>query len=199
MIANVITQLMAAATIGANIQITATDSGVRQLRAFASAQPPMVAVWCEDMGWFSGKRPPYLRIAIWEDGRVIFAKDPNKWDQKLRQGRIPSDRVAALKKQITAAGVFELTGTAYLVPDAHIYCMLVNFGGKQSLLEWDEVESPNYGINIDPTPKHLKFKSAWKTVNRLALAVRPGESHPFPHPFNRVPQSWKKQAIKTSD
>jgi hypothetical protein len=96
-----------------------------------------------------------------------------------------------LKKAIEKTGVIELKGNCYLVPDAPVDCVMLDLGGKQQMLYWDERESPNYGINITPTEQHLKFKSCWKEVNRLAVAVVPKDSKPYGEKFQRPPQSWR--------
>ena len=182
----------------------------------------MVAVW-EHVGVRLNADGPYLRIAIWEDGRIIFAKYPQsaepdspdsdkqlskkqrgnkktapvqnqgargpRWTHELYEGSISAEEVAKLKEAIAATGVLDLKRTSALVPDAPIDCMLVDFGNRRQLLLWDERESPNYGINIDPTPDDLRFIAAWKAVNRLALAARPKKSEPFTGRF-APPDSW---------
>lgn len=151
---------------------------------------PMLAIWC-DSECRMDSNPPYLRIAIWNDGRVIFAAGTNGWNHDLREGHIDTARVAKLKSALEATGVFDLKGTCYLVPDAPVDCVLVDVGTKRQMLFWDEVESPNYGINIDPTPAHLEFKKCWKEVNRLALESIPKDSKPREGKFKAVPQSWR--------
>ncbi|MBN2578469.1 MAG: hypothetical protein JXB10_05710 [Pirellulales bacterium] len=133
---------------------------------------------------------PYLRVAIWEDGRALFAKDPAKWGHSLREGRIAPYRIALLKKALLSTGVFDLKGTTYLVPDAPAYCITVNIGNKKRTLSWDESESPNYGININPQPQHLAFKRCWKMLNLIALVACPDQFHDSHERFSEVPQSW---------
>jgi len=153
------------------------------------ATRPFVAIWCSNLGNRLDARPPYLRIAVWEDGRVLFAEKPDQWSDALQEGRISPEEVSRLKRALGETGVFALKGTTYLVPDAPDYCMAVEIGGKKQLLHWDERESPNYGINSDPTPEHLRFKACWKAVNQLAMGARPGKSRPTAGKF-QVPRSW---------
>lgn len=109
---------------------------------------------------------------------------------------ISAEEIARLKEVIAETGVLDLKRTSALVPDAPIDCMLVDLGDRPQLLLWDERESPNYGINIDPTPDDLKFIATWKAVNRLALAARPKESEPFTERFD-MDDSWRlKRAIE---
>jgi hypothetical protein len=133
---------------------------------------------------------PDLRIAIWNDGRVLFAANPKTWSHRLQEGKVSAERLAELKKQITRTGVFELKGNCYLVPDAGVDCLMVDLGTKRQMLYWDEVESPRHGININPQPHHLQFKQCWKAVNRLALACRPANPQPVKGRFGQVPRSW---------
>jgi hypothetical protein len=142
-------------------------------------------------------KAPYLRVAIWNDGRILFAKNTQQWGDELLEGRIEVERVTELKKTIKAAGIFELKGNCYLVPDAPTDCVMVDFGEEQQLLYWDEVETSGYGINISPKPQHKKFKQCWKDVNRLALECIPKESKTYLKRFER-PSSWiLKKAIQS--
>jgi len=149
---------------------------------------PFLAIWNKSRGHDS--RSPYLRIAIWDDGRIWFAMDPNKWSHSIRQGQIPADLIARLKEDILKTGVFDLKGYCYLVPDAPVDCLMLGFSGRSQMLYWDEREMPNYGINIDPKPHHLKFKECWKMVNKLALNVVPARSEPVSEGFRKAPRSW---------
>jgi hypothetical protein len=50
---------------------------------------PLLALWISSHG--NGSKlgePPELRFAIWEDGRVLCAKDPEKGGMPLRAGTI---------------------------------------------------------------------------------------------------------------
>lgn len=152
-------------------------------------QRPFVAIWQQDGGSAPGANIPYLRVAIWNDGRILFAPDPEKWSDVLREGRIPPERITLLKKELIDTGVFALNNATYLVPDGGTLCLMLDIDGRTQILRWDEREHPNYGINIDPKPRHIKFKECWKAVNRLALAARPAESHEFVGKF-RPAESW---------
>lgn len=161
-------------------------------------QRPFLAIWRKHDGLREGSEAPYLRIAIWNDGRMLFAKDAGKWGHDLRQGRITADRVAQLKKALLATGVFDLKGYCYLVPDAPCDCVMLDLLDKKQMLYWDEVETPGYGINISPKPHHLKFKECWKAVNKLALEARPEKSDKVKERFSRPPESWHlKKAIQS--
>jgi hypothetical protein len=160
-----------------------------RLEGSSAADDPFLAIWLDSEGLHISEAP-YLRIAIWNDGRILFAQDPNAWNHSLRRGRIDAVRVAELKKAVAGTGVFELQGTCYLVPDADVICTMLNLGDKRQMLYWDEVEHPHYGINTEPKPQHLEFKRCWKEVNRLATEVIPKESEPSEESFQRPPRSW---------
>jgi hypothetical protein len=159
--------------------------------AEVSTNRPFLAIWRDSEGLHQGSEAPFLRIAIWNDGRIVFAKDPGKWSHDLREGRIDAAQLAELKQAVQKTGVFELKGTCYLVPDAPVDCVMIEVGGKQQMLYWDERETPGYGINIAPKEQHLKFIRCWKEMNRLALDAIPKESQSYTNRFQRPPQSWR--------
>ena len=177
--------------------LVAASPAVTAAAADGLEDRPFLAIW-RDIDGFLRSDAPYLRVAIWSDGRIVFAKDPKKWGHELLEGRIDAVRVAELKKALEGTGVFELKGNCYLVPDAPVDCVMLDLGAKQQMLYWDEVESANYGINIFPKAHHLKFKSCWKEVNKLALGAIPRQSQPHTQRFSRPPKSWRlKRAIQS--
>jgi hypothetical protein len=159
---------------------------------------PFLALWRQHDGLrLAGSEAPYLRFAVWNDGRVLYAKDPARWSRELRRGKISAARVARLKAALADSGVFDLKGTCYLVPDAPCDCLMVDLGGKKQMLYWDEVEAAGYGINANPKPHHLEFKRCWKAVNHLGLVALPDEGEAVRERF-RVPQSWYlKRALQS--
>jgi hypothetical protein len=160
-------------------------------------EQPLLALWRQYDGMYDRSEAPYLRFAIWNDGRVLYAKNPDKWGHDLLRGKISPTRVARLKTALAATGVFDLKGTCYLVPDAPKDCLMVDLGDKQQMLCWDEVEAPNYGINYSPEPQHLEFKRCWKVINYLALVALPDEGETVTKRF-QVPESWYlKRAVQS--
>jgi hypothetical protein len=157
------------------------------------AEPtPFLAVW-QDSGGMSRNAAPFLRVAIWDDGRVLVAQDPKEWGHDLQQAQLSGEQVAQLKRAVLATGVFELSRTSYLVPDAPFDCLVVNFEGQHASLWWDERETLNYGANsADPAPAYLRFKECWKAVNALAIAACPRASEPSPERFTEVPSTWRQ-------
>ncbi len=151
---------------------------------------PIIAVWEDSPGYTADTNYPYLRMAVWADGRVVFARDPNVWNHDLLLGHLPEEALAQLKQKIRQTGIFDLKGHCYLVPDAPVDCVMLSFGGSQQMLYWDEVEHERYGINISPKPHHLAFKKAWWEVNRLALSVLPDQAKKLDVRFQRPPKAW---------
>lgn len=159
---------------------------------------PFLALWRKHDGERANSQAPYLRFAIWEDGRVLFAKDPGKWGHEMRRGTIAAYRVALLKKALAETGAADLKGTCYLVPDAPCDCLMIALGDKKQMLYWDEVETAGYGINISPKPHHLEFKRCWKAVNNLALVACPDQFEAVNERFQKPPDSWYlKHAIQS--
>jgi hypothetical protein len=181
--------VLAAATLVSKNAVVGEDSkdGVFQKKGC-----PLIAVWCADAGMKTSDAP-YLRVAIWEDGQVIYAKDPEKWGHSLQEGKIAPYRIKLLKKALSDTGAFELKGNCYLVPDAPTYCITLSIGDKKRTLYWDECESPNYGININPKPQHIEFKKCWKALNNLALVACPDQSTESKEKFSESPRSWNAE------
>jgi hypothetical protein len=158
---------------------------------------PFLAIWQRSGGYRMDDSGPYLRVAIWDDGKVLFAKEPSQWSHDLRRGQISGDRIARLKEDLVRTGVFDLEGTCYLVPDAPVDCVMIDFSGESQMLYWDEREIAGYGINVNPTWRHLDFIACWKAINKLALGALPAQSEPVTGEF-RQPASWIiKEAIQS--
>jgi hypothetical protein len=164
----------------------------------ATGDRPFLALWRQHDGNRAlGSEAPYLRFAIWSDGRILYAQEPAKWGHALRRAKLPLVRVARLKAALADSGIFDLRGTCYLVPDGPIDCLMLDLGDKRQMLYWDEVEAPGYGINIDPKPHHLEFKRCWKMVNHLALVALPDAGEAVKERF-QIPQAWYlKRAIQS--
>lgn len=128
----------------------------------------------------------------------VLARQIHGWPRRSPEGQIDVARIAELKKAIARTGVFELKGHCYLVPDAAVDCVMLDFGENRQMLYWDEVEAPNYGINSSGKPHHASFKKRWKEVNALALQAIPKEAQRYNERFERPPESWRlKPAIQS--
>lgn len=175
-----------------------TNSSLAVPNPLGETNLPILAVWRDGGGFRLNATPKRLRLAIWEDGRVVFSRNPNTWSDELYVGRISETAVTELKNGLQTTGVFDLPGHCYLVPDAPIFCTMIAVGERQQLLYWDEVESSTYGININPEPHHLAFKTAWWEVNKLGIRALPSEATRFGGEFTNAPNSWRlKQPIQS--
>ncbi len=165
----------------------------------AGTNVPLIAIWKDSEGMMLNAGGPYLRVAVWPDGRVVFARNPNVWSNDLMIGIISTTALENLKNEIRKTGIFKLKGNCYLVPDASVDCLLAAFDGSPQILYWDEVEVKNYGINIDPQPQHIAFKKAWWEVNRLVLSALPSEARKLEAKFSRPPKAWYPKEMIQSE
>lgn len=149
---------------------------------------PILALW-RSTEHRRRSEAPYLRFAIWADGRVLYANDPDTWGHDLLHGTISATRIQRIKRALADTGVLSLAGTCYLVPSAPKDCVMVDLGEKQQMLYWDERESASYGININPKPQHLAFKRCWKSINYIGLLVLPENGERLLRRVE-IPDSW---------
>jgi hypothetical protein len=75
---------------------------------------------------------------------------------------------------------------------------MVDLDTKKQMLFWDEVEDPEIGINFNPKPHHLEFKSCWKIVNHLGLLALPDDGQPVKERF-QAPKSWYLKRVIQSE
>ncbi len=146
---------------------------------------PILAIWRDDEGPVPRTQAPYLRVAIWNDGRVLFAKDPSKWSHELLRGRIPPYRLERLKKAIVDTGVFELTGHCYLGPELPTDCIMIDLGEQRQMLYWVE-----HFVHWMDKPHRQDFVRCWKAINGLALVACPDQFETVSERFQRPPDSW---------
>lgn len=160
----------------------------------ADSDRPFLAIWRDNDGYVLKSQAPYLRVAIWDDGRVAFAKDPTKWSHDLVHGRIAPYRVERLKKALLETGVFELKGYCYLGPDMPTDCVMVNLGEKKQMLYWVEGQT----AWMESKPHRMDFVRSWKAVNALALVACPDQFESVGEPFKGPAKSWRlKRAIQS--
>lgn len=135
---------------------------------------PIVALWRDDVGMVeSDERPPFIRLAIWDDGTVVYAQSQDIWNHELCCGKLPTERIARLKAAIGESGIFSVSMTGHLVPDTPRDILMVNCSGRTKVLFWDEIDIPESGINAFPTTESIEFKRCWKTVGHLATLSLP--------------------------
>lgn len=149
------------------------------------ADPPFLAIWRDDGGLAPFSKAPFLRVALWDDGRVVFARDETTWGHELLAGTIAPYRVARLKQALRESGVFDLAGFRYLGVDLPTDCIRVKVGEREQMLYWCEGL-----LSWMDTPEHLEFVRCWKAVNQLALVACPDQFIAVDETFRRPPRSW---------
>ncbi len=164
----------------------------------ASRSLPLVAIWKDSPSYRQATNDyRYLRIAVWEDGQVLLGRDVKTWCKDLVTGRISTQQVATLKQELRGTGVLDQKETCYLVPDGAVVCMTLFLDGKGQTLYWDEVELPLHGINYNPQPRHIAFKTTWKKVNAIAVSAVPSWVKPLTGGFS-PPSSWYRRPATQS-
>ncbi len=160
------------------------DSGLDLKNPLDDGNPPVLAVWLDKTEHARYTNAPYLRIAVWEDGRVVFARDPRDWSHDLWLGRMPEQALQTLKGKIRETGVFRLQGYCYLAWDLPTVCISLSFDHDQQMLYSHEL-----GLG-SPKPQHLAFEHAWWEINRLALAALPDRAKKLDARFRPPPTEW---------
>lgn len=156
---------------------------------------PFLAVWMEDDGAGGPQiAVPRLRIAFWDNGKVVFDEKAPQWSKTLRKGMLKPEEVESLKQSLRQTTVLQLKETASLMPDGPEICMMVRIENKQQVLYWDEIESHTTGINVRLTEAMIQFKECWKKLNLIALNARPRETKPAEEPFHRPPRTWREKS-----
>lgn len=151
---------------------------------------PLVAIWRPyDTVPDSTGRFFYISlvVAIWQDGRVVFARDPYDGGHDLLEGRIPPYRIARLKTALADTGVFELKKTMFLTPSLTPSYTLVDLGeGQRQLLGWSSTK-----LACDSgDPRRLAFEDCWREVKNLALVACPDQRTAAKIRFRYTPDSW---------
>jgi hypothetical protein len=159
-----------------------------------AADRPFLAIWRDSDGYVRESQAPYLRVAIWADGRVLFAPDASKWKHDLVRGRIAPYRIERLKRALRESGVFELKGHCYLGPDLPTDCIAIDLGEQKQMLYWYEGQT----AWMQGKPHRMEFIRCWNAVNHLALVACPDQFEPVSDRFPRPPDSWYlKKAIQS--
>jgi hypothetical protein len=111
---------------------------------------------------------PYLRFAIWENGRIVHASDLADRTSPPVEGNLTKSDVETLKSELSKTNVTSLRYKSYLVPDAPCHKLYCVVGGRKYMLEWDEYLHPNYGISTQFGPNEKAFVECWSILCELA-------------------------------
>lgn len=130
-----------------------------------------------------------VELAVWEDGYVLYASNPEKAGRDIISGMVTPQRVQALLNQLDLAGVFSLSGDSFLVPDGPELVLAAEFGGKRNRHRWDEVIRPGWGANVHPTKAYIEFVCMWVSA-RIALSGFLSESQLGPRTVHGIVRGY---------
>ncbi|MFA6242544.1 MAG: hypothetical protein WC655_16525 [Candidatus Hydrogenedentales bacterium] len=153
---------------------------------FETGEVPFIAVWLERAG--IDMEYPFLRVAIWEDGRVVFAEDPNTWSHHLLLGQISPSEVESLKQLLPETGLFDLKERRLLYPDSKSVLLSFAKGGTRQELAYAEFPEPVSGPLTDD---QIQLVKTWFMVNRIVLAALPSHAQALHRRFPEPPESWR--------
>jgi hypothetical protein len=152
---------------------------------------PVLAVWQDHPGMTDQPHGASLRVAIWDDGTVVFNKDLSDFGRDLQRGKIAPYRLALLKHALERSAAFSLKETGYAVPDAEGDCILFDLGAKGQVLNCEE------GLLLNHSgPEYRELKKCWETLNDLAILSCPDQFEPVPEKFTKTPDSWRIERQK---
>lgn len=132
---------LAAATQGAPARSPAASRAPTQLRPITRAES-VLAVYRENWG-LASSGGPYLILAFWPDGTVVWSEDRLRGGPPYREGRVAPTKIAALFKQFERAGIF---GDSKLAedkfgPDSQFTVLYLKHGAKQlQMRSWHELQ-----------------------------------------------------------
>ncbi len=153
---------------------------------------PIVAVWQHERGVYSyypGEgNPPFLRFALWEDGRFVFAADPNKWEHNLMLSRISKEVVSEVKNKIFHTGIFETKETHYnMHQEPNIDYIIVSLGHYKQFLCWAEGGGDFKG---NATSQDSSFEQIWHEINNILIDSIPSRADKLRAAFSMPSTSW---------
>lgn len=177
------------ALVAASISLTPrTGRSADDLKPMTAlpSERPLVAIWRQHGGFTGESGVSYLRVAIWEDGRVLVGRNSEEWGHELLEGRVAANRIAHLKAALVETGVFDLKKTAFVVPDLPCDHVLVDLGNRRQFLAW--LEEPTPGRDSSHPVDDLE--NCWQAINGLALVACPDQLVPAKIRFEHTPESW---------
>ncbi len=153
---------------------------------------PIVAVWQESKEGMPAdpekSRPPFLRFAMWEDGRIVFNSDPNKWEHNLMIAQIPKEKVSSIKEEIYKTGVFEIQEAFHEMRQGGSFnIILVSFGHYRQYLYWSE-SGPC--LDNNPHPSGVRFEQIWHEINNILADSIPSTAERIEQQFFTHPTCW---------
>lgn len=72
-----------------------------------------------------------IRLAVWEDGSVLFGVDPMNPEREMRVGQLSAAELELAWKAVRESGLTTRPDTSYLVPDADAIGVVVHVDGRK--------------------------------------------------------------------
>jgi hypothetical protein len=132
--------------------------------------------------------PQGVLEAIWDDGLVVFASNPQQPGKNLQCGRITPSQLRKTLDDICAAGYFEIgTYQPPAAPDESHVRITATRAGKDSKHNWNEHLNSSL-VNVDADPAFQRFAKVWAATRTTAAFARPKE----PIPLEQDPDALKR-------
>jgi hypothetical protein len=149
----------------------------------------VIAIYRLD-GWVFDPQGPYLILAAWPDGTVIWSENRGSGGPPYYTAKIPVEKFQARIKRIDEAGFFydtEFNGKGYFAYDAGEVNMVVNAGEKKfkSYSALEIFEGPPDESRLKVTSlKHedaarLRFRLYWNELRNHMMALTPAKGEPI--------------------
>lgn len=72
-----------------------------------------------------------IRLAVWEDGSVLFGVDPENPENQMRVGQLSAAELELAWKAVRESGLTTRPDTSYLVPDADAIGVVMHVDGRK--------------------------------------------------------------------
>ncbi len=138
----------------------------------AAAEWPCVAVWHQD--GMKAKPNDGLRIAVWEDGTILFSPRPDRLGEHMLVGRVEKKDVETMLAGLRAAGFWD-EHRSDVVPDSAYTTIAASDGQKRTVHRWHEYLLPGFGSDINTDKDYRAFVRMWKRTSGAIEALPPIE------------------------
>ena len=179
----------------------------------------VLMVYREDHG-LGSSGGPFLIIAIWPDGRMIWSEDRLKGGVPFRTGNIDAKRVTAVLNRFVKDGLFENKKLAdgYFGPDSQFTSILVKSGKKElEMSSWHELHEASEGavafkagaglvaknstrleVLRDEPADYLFFRFVWSETRSKMTDLIPAESKAINGKIVRQAgvMTWQEEPLK---
>ena len=149
---------------------TPSEVGARSDPQAAEHCPIVFVLRCPSPGAMRGRDNrsigSYLELAIWEDGKTVYAANPDGHGPTLFVGEMDSRRVTEILAELDEAGFFREKPGGYLHVNFPHLEIAAREGTRTNRLFWDEMEIR--GIDYAPPgPDVMSFVKVWKSAREI--------------------------------